>query len=115
MTNKESSTSAASFTSVPTAHTTTTDDPSGLTMEFYGLKELPEMTLDVTRRIEQCFVSCWGDNNSRSRALTILSKAGLKALSVRSDTGVKSENAIRETKPVHPLKTGTRSRDRGQH
>ena len=91
MSSKEPSTSASSFTSVPTAHTTTTDDPSGLTMEFYGLKELPEMTLDVTRRIEQCFVSCWGNNNLTSRALMILSnrvngskrEAGLTALSVR--------------------------------
>ena len=117
MSSREPSTSASSVTSMPTAHTTTTDDPSGLMMEFYGLKELPEMTLDVTRRIEQCFVSCWGKNNLTSRALMILSnrvneskrEAGLTALSVRSDTEAVSERQPREIKPVPSMETPDRA------
>ena len=98
ITGKEGTASSSSFNAMPTAHATTTDDHTGLTLEFYGLQELPETTLDATRRLEQAFVCCWGKNNDVGRALSsILSnrkggsegKSGESALSARSDTGAK--------------------------
>ena len=115
MYGKETTTPASSFSSMPTAHVTTKEeDPPGLTMEFYGLKELPETTLDATRQVEQCFVSCWGQNNHTKRALDILSnrmngshdRAGVKTLSVKGDTEVQCariENESRQTAPIKPL------------